>query len=115
MLSTMYMTKFAKEGLQVLRAADGLEALALAKKERPALILLDVIMPKMDGFAALKELKKDPDLATIPVWFLTNLGQEEDVKKGTTLGADGYFIKAKHTPGDLVVKIREILSKGKKK
>jgi PleD family two-component response regulator len=74
-------------------------------------ILLDIIMPKMDGFATLQALKDDVATKTIPVILLTNLGQNEDVAKGTKLGAIGYLIKAQLTPGEVVAKMRELLGK----
>jgi len=70
---------------------------------------LDIILPKLDGFLVLKEIKKDPVLKNIPVLLLTNLGQESDVKKGQKLGANGYFVKANHSPADIVNKVKEFL------
>ncbi len=65
----------------------------------------------MDGFEIMKLLKQDPDTKNIPVIFLTNLGQEEDIKKGMALGAEDYMIKAYFTPDEIVKRIEEILSK----
>lgn len=109
MLATMYQTKFAMENLPVELASDGEEALAKAKTLKPSLVLLDVILPKLDGFAVLKALKADPATKDIPVVLLTNLGQEDDVRKGKELGAVDYFVKANHTPADIVKKAKEIL------
>lgn len=111
MLADMYITKFSKEGLKVMRAEDGAAGLELAKKEKPDLVLLDIIMPKLDGFAVLKELKNDPQMGSTHVLLLTNLGQSEDVEKGRQLGADDYFIKANHTPAEIVEKVKYLLSK----
>ncbi|MFA5135082.1 MAG: response regulator [Patescibacteria group bacterium] len=111
MLADMYITKFTKEGLKVMRAEDGAQGLAMAKKEKPDLVLLDIIMPKLDGFAVLKELKQDPNTQNTHVLLLTNLGQSEDVEKGKELGADDYFIKANHTPAEIVEKVRYMLTK----
>lgn len=115
MLADMYQAKFTKEGLEVIKAEDGAKGLELAKKHKPDLILLDIILPKLDGFAVLKELKKDPVTSDIHVLLLTNLGQEEDVSKGQKLGADDYFIKANHTPAEIVEKVKYLLSKKLKK
>jgi len=104
-LANMYRLKISKAGYQVEVADDGEQGLVMAKKNRPDLILLDVIMPKKDGFTMLKELKSDVSLKKIPVFLLTNLGQEEDIKKGKELGAIDYFIKANFTPGELLIKI----------
>ncbi len=111
MLADMYITKFSKEGLQVIRAEDGAKGLEIAKQEKPDLILLDIIMPKLDGFAVLRELKKENDMANTHILLLTNLGQSEDVEKGRQLGADDYFIKANHTPAEIVEKVKYILTK----
>jgi len=111
MLADMYITKFSKEGLEVVRAEDGAKGLELAKKEKPDLILLDIIMPKLDGFAVLRELKKDNQMGGTHVLLLTNLGQSEDVEKGRELGADDYFIKANHTPAEIVEKVKYLLAK----
>lgn len=110
MLADMYVTKFEKEGLHVGRAHDGAEGLEIIKQEKPDLVLLDIIMPKLDGFAVLKAIKADPELKKIHVLLLTNLGQSEDVTKGNELGADDYFIKANHTPAEIVEKVKYMLA-----
>lgn len=109
MLHTMYTQKFAKEGYEVFSAYNGAEGLQMVDEKKPDVILLDIIMPKMDGFVALKKLKKNENTAKIPVILLTNLGQEEDIRKGKELGADDYFIKANHTPQEIVAKVKEVL------
>lgn len=111
MLHDMYTQKFKTHGYEVVSAYNGAEGVKLAEAEQPSLILLDVIMPKMDGFVALKKIRKNPATVNIPVILLTNLGQEEDVKKGKELGADDYFIKANHTPQEVVDKVNELLKK----
>lgn len=109
MLHTMYTQKFTKEGYDVKSAYNGAEGVALSETEKPDIILCDIIMPKMDGFAALKKMKKNPVTANIPVILLTNLGQEEDIRKGKELGAADYFIKANHTPQEVVDKVKSII------
>lgn len=109
MLHEMYTQKFQKEGYTVLSAYHGLDGVKIAEEHKPALIVLDIIMPKMDGFAALKKLKKNEATAAIPVLLLTNLGQEEDIRKGKELGAVDYFIKANHTPQEIVNKVKELI------
>jgi DNA-binding response OmpR family regulator len=109
MLAEMYATKLEIEKFQVLKAFDGKAGLELVRKEKPDLVLLDIILPKLDGFLVLKEIKKDADLKNIPVLLLTNLGQESDVKKGNQLGANGYFVKANHSPAEIVEKVKQIL------
>lgn len=113
-LVEMYTTKFELEGFSVISAEDGQKGLDMVKKENPNIILLDILMPKMDGFAVLDALKKDKETADIPVVLLTNLGQKEDVKKGFEKGAVGYLIKAHFMPSEVVEKIKKILKESKK-
>lgn len=101
-LQRMYATKLAKEGLEVVSAPDGEKALSLLREQPIDLVLLDILMPKKDGFAVLSEIKADPKLKNIPVILLTNLGEEDDVKRGRKLGADDYLIKAHFLPSEVV-------------
>jgi DNA-binding response OmpR family regulator len=109
MLSNMYQVKFQNDGFTLIKANNGEEGLQMADKEKPDFILLDVIMPKMDGFTVLKKLKENPNTKNIPVLLLTNLGQDEDVKKGNELGAVGYLVKANITPSEVVAKVKTFL------
>ncbi|MBI3120091.1 MAG: response regulator [Candidatus Kerfeldbacteria bacterium] len=111
MLCGMYSAKFGREGYDVHTADNGSDGVRLAREIKPDIILLDIIMPKMDGFAALKELRKKEETKNIPVILLTNLGQDKDIEKGKKLGADDYFIKANHTPAEIVEKVREMIAK----
>ncbi len=108
-LAGIYATKLDLEGFQVVSAHDGEEGIKLAQKELPDLILLDVLMPKLDGFEALKRLKADPSTKNIPVIMLTNLGQKEDIEKGIEDGAVDYLIKAHFVPAEAVAKIKKVL------
>lgn len=110
MLHGMYTQKFKNQGYEVVSAYNGADGVKLAETEHPDVILLDVIMPKMDGFVALKKIRKGDTTAKIPVILLTNLGQEEDVRKGRELGANDYFIKANHTPQEVVDKVKALLN-----
>lgn len=108
-LASVYATKFELEGFTVLHAPDGEAGLKLAEKNMPDIILLDILMPKMDGFEMLRRLKLDPNLMRIPVVMLTNLGQKEDVERCLKEGAVDYLIKAHFVPGEAVKKVRKIL------
>lgn len=110
-LAGIYTTKLGLEGFDVLSASDGEAGLKVAKKDLPDIILLDILMPKMDGFEVLDALKKDPTTDKIPVIILTNLGQKEDVERGLKGGAVDYLIKAHFVPADTVAKIRKVLAK----
>ena len=102
-----------QHGFTVVAAVDGEEALRLARAERPDLVLLDLIMPKMQGFEVLKTLKQDPATADIPVIVLSNLGQDRDVQQAMELGAVAYYIKAHVSLHDLVKKIEAALAGGR--
>ena len=100
-------------GLQVVSASNGEAGLALVKKELPDLVLLDLVMPKMSGFDVLKELKTDGHTKSIPVIILSNLGQDDDIKKGMALGAADYYVKASTDLSDISKKINTLLSGAK--
>ncbi len=105
----MYKLKFKEEGFELSLATDGEEGLELIKKEKPALVLLDIILPKMDGFAVLAALKKDDSTKNIPVLLLTNLGQKADIEKGKEMGANDYIVKSSLTPTQVVEKIKNYI------
>ncbi len=109
MLSTMYQTKFKRDGLLVEAAPDGEAGLALARAQKFDIVLVDIIMPKLDGFGVLKSLRATAEYKTTPIILLTNLGQEEDMKKGQALGATDYLVKANFTPTQVVEKIKQLL------
>lgn len=108
-LSEMYQTKLEREKFEVISVQDGGEVLEKVKSEKPDLILLDIILPKTNGFDILSEIKSDSKLKKIPVIMLTNLGQEEDIKKGKELGAKDYIVKANSTPAQIVDKIKKLI------
>ncbi|MFB3880620.1 MAG: response regulator [Armatimonadota bacterium] len=94
---------------EIVEAADGEAALAAAKAERPDVILLDILMPEMDGFEVCRRLKGSPETKGIPIVFLTALGGEKDVQRGLALGGDGYVVKPFNAV-TLAAQITEILS-----
>lgn len=110
MLANMYEVKFNNEGYELLKAHDGAKGLEMVKSIKPDFVLLDIIMPKMDGFSVLSAMKEDPELQNIPVLLLTNLGQDEDIEKGKKLGAVGYLVKANVTPIDVVNRVKTELA-----
>lgn len=105
--------RLRQHGLEVLTAADGEEALRLARSEPLDLILLDIVMPKLEGFEVLKLLKEDEATARIPVIVLSNLGQERDVAQATALGALAFLVKAHLSLQDLVDRVDAALGTGK--
>lgn len=113
-LANIYKTKFEMEGFKVSVSEDGESGIEDAKRKHPDLVLLDVLLPKLDGFTVLKKLKEDAALKDIPVILLTNLGQKDDVDKGLELGAEDYLIKAHFKPSETVEKVKAVLKKKKK-
>lgn len=109
MLRDMYTLKMEEEGYTLVTASDGEAGLALALEHKPDIILLDIMMPKMDGFAVLTEIKKDESMKNTPVLLLSNLGQQADVDKGKELGANDYVVKASMTPTQVVEKVKSYL------
>ena len=105
-------TALKRRGFTVIPAVDGEDALRLARAEAPDLILLDMIMPKMQGFEVLRSLKGDPATAGIPVLILSNLGQDSDVQQALEAGAAGYFVKANLSLQDLVKRVGELMGGG---
>jgi len=105
--------RLRRHGLEVLTAADGEEALRVARAEPLDLVLLDVVMPKLQGFDVLKALKQDDATAHIPVIVLSNLGQERDVAQAMALGALAFLVKAHMSLQDLVDRVDAALAMGK--
>jgi len=111
MISGMYKKKLDQDGFEVLVANNGSDGLDMAKSEKPDLILLDIIMPQLDGFTVLEEIKKIDKLNKVPVIMLTNLGTDEDKEKGKKLGANGYLIKSSMTPTQMAQEVTKNLNK----
>jgi len=107
----MYATKFEMDGFKVIMAEDGEKAVRSALKELPDVILLDVILPKLNGFEVLKQLKSESKTAEIPVILLTNLSQKDEIEQGLKNGAVDYLIKAHFMPSEVVEKIKKVLHK----
>lgn len=108
-LADMYTVKLKKEGYDVIETQSGLEGLNLAREEHPDAILLDVILPQMDGFSILADLKKDASFKATPIILLTNLGQQGDIQKGKDLGAADYLTKSNTTPAEVIERVKKAL------
>ena|SRR3989338_2556712 len=108
-ISNMYQTGLSQNDYEITLAENGEKGLTLAQEINPDIILLDIIMPKMDGFAVLEHLKKGEPTKDIPVIMLTNLGQDDDRKRGKELGAVDYVVKADFTPLQISEKIKKYL------
>jgi len=110
----IYKTKLSQEGFAVVEAENGMEAIKKLKDVKPSLILLDIIMPYMDGLEVLKKIKENEETKNIPVILLTNLSQKEEVDKGMALGARDYLIKSHFTPSEVLEKIKSCLADNQK-
>lgn len=108
-VSSIYKAKLEAENFKVIIAPDGASGLAIIKKEKPNLVMLDVILPGLDGFTILEEAKKDKSTKNIPVIMLTNLGTEDDKEKGKKMGAIDYLVKASLTPAQVSGIIKKAL------
>jgi CheY-like chemotaxis protein len=103
-------TALRRHGFSVVTATNGEEALEALRTMKPDLILLDLIMPKVQGFEVLRSVKENPATAHIPVIVLSNLGQEGDVKRAMESGATAYFVKANLTLEDMVTQVESVLA-----
>jgi len=109
-LSTLMKTRLEKDGFQIIQAFDGEEAIQIFKTQIPALIILDLIMPKVTGFEVLQMISITPELEKVPVVILSNLAQDSDIEKARALGAREYFVKVKVSIDDLVGRIKSLLT-----
>ncbi len=99
-----------KENYEVFSALDGKTGLDLVQKEKPDLILLDLILPKMNGFEVLEELKSKEETKNIPVIILTNLERNEDINRALELGATTYLVKANYDLKDVIKKVEQVFN-----
>lgn len=109
-LSSLIRVRLEKDGFTVIQAFDGEEAVELLKTERPNLIVLDLIMPKVTGFEVLQKISLMPDVANVPVVILSNLAQDSDVQKARDYGAREYFVKVKISIDDVIKKISTLVA-----
>ena len=107
-LRELISQKLTKEGYEIIEAVDGEKGIKMLE-EKPDLVLLDLILPGINGFEVLNRMKQSPNLSQIPVIILSNLGQKDDVEKGLKMGADDYLIKAHFTPAEIIEKINTVL------
>lgn len=107
-LVNAYRVKLTKAGYEIKIALDGNEALMALESFAPDLIVLDLVMPKKDGFATLEEIKKNDKWKNIPIIIASNLGQKEDIDRGMKLGATDFIVKSEMSLNDLIAKINKI-------
>jgi len=103
--------KLLFEGFSFSIAKNGQEGVEKTKEVKPDLILLDLLLPVMDGFDVLAAIKKDPSIASIPVIILSNLSSKEEIDKGIALGATDYMIKSQSNPDSIISAVKDIFKK----
>ncbi len=108
-ISEIYFTKLSHENFNVIMANNGEEALALATKEKPDLILLDVFMPKIGGMEVLKKIRSNSELDEIKIIMLTNVNETDYLSQAEEAGANAYMVKSNYTPQEVTDKIKEVL------
>lgn len=108
-LRKMYATKLENSGFDVIIASNGEEAIGILPKDKPDIILTDILMPKKDGFEFLREMRSLPEYKSIPVIVLTNLSEDQDLKRAKELGASEYIVKAHFLPSEVVEVIKKYI------
>jgi len=108
-LRELIKRKLQSESFESIEAVDGEEGLQQVRAQKPDLVLLDLMLPGIDGFEVLSRMKKSPELSSIPVIILSNLGQRDDIEKGLKIGAVDYLVKAHFTPNEIVEKVKQAL------
>jgi len=108
-LIDIYKTKLNESGYTIEVAKDGKEALLKMKELHPDLLILDIVIPNVDGWKVLKLIRKDKELSNVKIIILSNLGQKDEVEKAMKLGAERYLIKAHFTPSEVLQEVKKVL------
>jgi DNA-binding response OmpR family regulator len=108
-VSDIYQTKISSEGFDMMVAENGLEAIKRLEEKIPDLILLDIVMPYMDGIDTLKKIKAEEKWKKIPIILLTNLSEKDKIKEALEIGATDYLIKSHFTPSEVISKVNMVL------
>ncbi len=108
-LSSLIKARLEKEAFQVIQAFDGEEAVNWLRNNRPDLIILDLILPKMSGFEVLEAVSMDPQLSQTPVVILSNLAQDSDIEKAKRLGAKEYFVKVRISTDEVIQRVKSLM------
>ncbi len=110
LMQRMYQKAFSFDKYEVSVAGDGVEGLDKVRAEKPTVVLLDVMMPKMNGLETLVKIKSDPEIKSIPVIMLTNLAGSADAEKALESGAVKYIVKSEQEPKEVVKMVKEIIA-----
>ena len=108
-ISDIYTTKFKEEGFEVEVACDGQDCLSKLEEKKPDLLILDIVLPKIDGWEILRKIKANDNLKDLKVVILSNIAQKENIERGIKSGIIKYFIKAHYTPTEICEEIKKIL------
>lgn len=108
-LIDVYSTKLKEAGFEVSVAKDGQEVFEKLKEKKPSLMLLDIVLPNIDGWEVLKKISNNPNLKDLKIIILSNLGEKSEVEKGLEMGAVKYLIKSHYTPSQIIDEIKEVL------
>lgn len=111
-LRDLLARKLGQENCQFIAAIDGENALKLMNENKPSIVLLDLILPGIDGFEVLTQIKQNEQIKDVPVVILSNLGQDSDIQRAKELGADDFLIKANFSIDEVISKIKELVSSG---
>jgi DNA-binding response OmpR family regulator len=109
-LRELFVKKLTSEQYDVSEALNGEDGVVKAKEIKPDLILLDLILPGIDGFGVLSKIKEDSEIKNTPIIILSNLSQREEVERALNLGAVDFLIKAHFTPGEIISKIKKVIN-----
>ncbi|MDP2909949.1 MAG: response regulator [bacterium] len=108
-LVDIYTIKLKEMGFSVDSTDDGDQAILKIKENKPDLVLLDIVLPNLNGWEILRKIKKDDEMRYLKIIILSNLAEREEVEKGMKFGADKYLVKAHYTPSEVVKEITKIL------
>lgn len=109
LLTDIYATKLRESGFETEVVERSEKALEVMRETKPDLVLLDIVLPRLDGWDILRQVQEEKDLRGTPIVILSNLGQKEEVEKGLALGAVKYLIKAHYTPGEVLEELKKIM------
>jgi DNA-binding response OmpR family regulator len=107
----IYSTRLKADGYDVVSAENGEEGIVAALRDKPDLIILDVMMPKVDGFGVLEKLRADPSFSNIPILMYSNLNNEDEMTRARSMGVTEFLVKANLSPTQMVTKIKQYLEK----
>lgn len=114
LMARMYLKIFSHDNFEVIMASNGEDGLSKAREIKPDIILLDIMMPKMNGFQVLEAMKKDPVLMNIPIVMLTNLAGDQDMEEAKSKGAVEYIVKSNYTPHQVIEIVRKVIGGAEK-